>query len=133
MEIHHIGYAVKDIEKSLIKFEELGYCKETEVIRDESRKVYIQFLNKGGYRIELISSMEANSPIDKIVKRGAAPYHVCYETENLEEKIDELIKTGYILVEKPSKAVAINNRRVAFVFSKDTGLLELLEKVSVVG
>lgn len=128
MNIHHIGYAVKDIVKSYEKFKEIGYVKETDVIIDEKRKVEIQFLVKDNYRIELISPYETKSPIEKILKRGNTPYHICYEVLNLENEIKNLQSTGYTLVEKPEKAPAIENKRVAFMFSMDMGLIELVEK-----
>lgn len=128
LNIHHIGYAVKDIIKAYEKFEQIGYVNETDVIRDEKRKVEIQFLIKDNYRIELISPYEGKSPIEKILKRGNTPYHICYEVLNLESEIKNLQSTGYTLVEKPEKAPAIENKRVAFMFSVDMGLIELVEK-----
>jgi hypothetical protein len=38
------------------------------------------------------------------------------------------IKKRFLLVVKPVEAVAFNYRRVCFLYHKDTGLIELLEK-----
>lgn len=127
LKIHHIGYAVKDIAKAYEKFKELGYLKESDIIKDDSRKVYIQFLIKDDYRIEIISPSEKGAPIEKILKRGNTPYHICYEVFNLEEEIEKLQNSGYTLTQKPEKAPAIGNRKVAFMFSMDMGLIELVE------
>ncbi|WP_017752671.1 VOC family protein [Clostridium tyrobutyricum] len=128
MNIHHIGYAVKDIKKAFEKFKDIGYMEETEIIKDEFRKVDIQFIIKDGYRIELVSPNDKDSPVNKIVNKSCAPYHICYETTNLEENIKYLIKRGYTLFKEPEAAIAINNRKVAFLFSRDLGLVEILEK-----
>lgn len=57
-----------------------------------------------------------------------SPYHICYEVENIEEAILELKKQKFILVQKPQVAVAMNNKKVCFLFNKNTGLIELVEK-----
>lgn len=57
MNIHHIGYLVKKGPKAQAAFEALGYIAEGEWTHDEIRKVDILFLQKDGYRIELVSPM----------------------------------------------------------------------------
>jgi hypothetical protein len=37
------------------------------------------------------------------------------------------LKNGFILVEKPCAAQAIENRKVAFLYNRYIGMLELLE------
>ena len=49
LRIHHIGYAVSSIEKSIQKFEVLGYEAIGEVVDDVSRKVRIVFLENSGF------------------------------------------------------------------------------------
>lgn len=130
MKIHHIGYAVKDIYKAYESFKQLGYLKETDIIRDDKRKIYIQFLVKDGYKIELVSPAEKGSAVEKLLKRGNTPYHICYEVLNMDMEIEEFEKNGYTLVENPETAPAIENRKVVFMFSIDMGLIELVENKS---
>ena len=42
------------------------------------------------------------------------PYHVCYERENIEERISILREAGYTLIREPQAAPVIENRFVAF-------------------
>ena len=44
MKIHHIAYAVTDIESARKKFEYLGYCVSQPVMEDDGRGIRIEFL-----------------------------------------------------------------------------------------
>lgn len=128
MKIHHIGYAVRNIEVSAKKFEKLGYKRYLNIVEDSMRNVFIQFMEKDGYLIELIAPLNDKSHICTVLKKtGSSPYHFCYEVYNIDAEIENLLHTGYILIEKPCEAVAMANRRAAFLYNKDIGILELLE------
>lgn len=62
-------------------------------------------------------------------KLGARPYHICYECENFFDKIEELQTQGFLLIQPPQIAPAIDNRNVAFLYSNSIGLIELVEKI----
>jgi methylmalonyl-CoA/ethylmalonyl-CoA epimerase len=129
MEIHHIGYVVKDLNKSLELFKKLGFEIDKELIRDEKRSVDILFLKNGYFLVEIISPINSKSPIiNYLNKMGNTPYHFCYETNDLEKTIKELRKNKFIIVESPSDAIAINNQKVAFLYNPHYGLIEILEK-----
>ncbi len=128
MKIHHIGYAVKDIAISSEKFEKLGYKNISGIVEDSERSVFIQFMEKDGYLIELIAPLNDKSHINTILRKiGSSPYHICYEVHDIDTEIENLLKSGYVLIEKPDEAVAIANKKAAFLFNKDIGILELLE------
>jgi methylmalonyl-CoA/ethylmalonyl-CoA epimerase len=128
LKVHHIGYAVKDLRKSLDLFSNIGYEIITEPKKDYKRYVEIAFVKNGNYLVELISPMDDKSPITNyLTKIGNTPYHLCYETRDIEKAIADLRKQRYLVVEKPSEAIAIDNKRVAFLYHPSYGLLELLE------
>ena len=86
MNIHHIGYLVKKGPKAQAAFEALGYIAEGEWTHDEIRKVDILFLQKDGYRIELVSPYAPDSVVSGLIRTYKnAPYHLCYEAENFEK------------------------------------------------
>lgn len=127
MKVHHIGYAVNDIEDAKKSLSELGY-DFGDVIEDKSRKVRISFGVNGAYAVELVSPAGDETPVDLFLNKvGPTPYHICYEVENIEDKIKELRKMGFIQNSKIRKATAINNRRVVFLSSLNAGLIELVE------
>ena len=131
MKIHHIGYYVKNIDEAIEIFQKLGYKISSECFFDETRKIFIQFLENhqgGGYRIELIAESEGCELFGKKFKKfGSTPYHICYECEEMERTLEELQKENFILIREPQPASAINNRRVAFRESDAVGQIELLE------
>jgi methylmalonyl-CoA/ethylmalonyl-CoA epimerase len=56
------------------------------------------------------------------------PYHICYESSNLENDLRRLEGKGYIVIQKPEVAPAIKNNKVAFLMHLYVGIIELVEK-----
>ena len=128
MRIHHIGYAVSDIESSMQVFLALGYRCEGSIVHDEARRVSILFMVNGQYRIELVAPSDDKSPVTELLKRnGAAPYHICYEVNDIDESMGDLKQAGFKPLVRKSPAVAIDGRNVIFLFHLKYGLMELLE------
>lgn len=128
LKFHHIGIATADITKTSQNYRELGFIS-TKVIFDIAQSVNICFLKKtGSPLIELVEPVNANSPVQKIIKKnGTTPYHICYQTSDIISTIQILRKLEYILIQKPTKAPAINNHNISFLFNKALGLIELVE------
>ena len=130
LQFHHIGIACFNIEETAAFYKERGYFL-TQAVYDPIQNVHIAFLNSENPVfpcLELISPHDDTSPVCKnLQKNGVSPYHICYETEDLEDAVAELKKQKFIAVSKPSPAVAFGGRRVCFLFSKSVGLIELVE------
>ena len=125
----HIGVAVPEIEPTAEIYKAAGY-EQTEPVYDPIQNVHICFLHKEGMpTVELLAPHDNTSPVQQTLdKMGVTPYHKCYEVDNLEVAIAELRKQRYIVVRKPEPAVAFNNRRVSFLYNKQVGLIEIVEK-----
>lgn len=129
LKVHHIGYLVKKIEAAIRSFENLGYRILQETVYDDIRKVNICFLQKDGYVIELISPVSKESVVFGLMKKYKnSPYHICYESENFETDFRTLVETGFIAIDAPTPAPALQNRNVVFLSSASMGMIELLEK-----
>ena len=129
MKVHHIGYAVKNIEDSIKEFERLGYSKVKNTVIDNKRNVIIQFIQNEEYLIELVAPLKEESPVTNILKKqGNSPYHICYETNDIDNKIKELSNNGFTIIAKLSEAPAINNKKVVFLYKRDAGLIELIKR-----
>ena len=129
MKIDHIGYAVKRIDRAITAFQKLGYEFEP-VIDDTDRNVKLAFGSKYGYRIELVAPLDKKleSPVDQYLSNAVGtPYHICYESENLDAVIEELKAQGYKVVIGPRPAVAFGGRRVVFMMNIGFGLMEIVE------
>ena len=125
--IHHIGYLVKKIVPAIRSFEALGFQVAREVTRDDIREVDICFLEKDGYRVELVSPYSATSVVAGLLKKYKnCPYHICYETSHFEEALDELTSHGYVMMGSPTPAPAIDQHPVVFLMNASLGMIELL-------
>jgi methylmalonyl-CoA/ethylmalonyl-CoA epimerase len=128
MKIHHVGYLAKNISKTEKKFFDLGYEVERPTSYDDIRQINIEFLVNGEYRVELIQPMSEQSPMYPLLKRFKnAPYHFCYEVENLDATIEMLSGNGYTVIQEPEKAPCIDGKRVAFLNNISMGIIELVE------
>ena len=102
----------------------------TSVFFDSKQNVNISFLEKAGSPLlELVEPVNEKSPIRNILNKvGVSAYHFCYEVENLDDSITQLRQKKFMLLVKPVEAVAFKGRRICFLYHKETGLIELLEK-----
>ena len=135
--IHHIGYAVKDIERSFKVFGMLDYKMESPIVEDFERNIKVLFICNHETRIELIQILDDNkeSPIDflfskKFFPGNGIPYHICYSVDNLDTAIENLNKTErFIVIQPKSKAPALEGKNVMFLFQHDIGIIEMYENV----
>lgn len=127
LKIHHVGYLVKKIDAAIRSFEDLGYRIVQETVYDDIRKVDICFLEKDGYCVELISPVSEESVVYGLLKRYKnSPYHICYETEDFEKDYAALMSNGFIAIDEPTPAPALQDRKVVFLTSPLMGMIELL-------
>jgi len=127
---HHIGYVTDNIANTSAFYLEIGY-ESTAVIEDEIQRVKICFLTKDGFpRIELVEPADENSSVNKIFKKtGVAPYHVCYEVDDINQAYDDLVDIkGFIPLFRPVEAIALENRLICYLYRKEVGFIELVNK-----
>lgn len=128
LKVHHIGYLVKKTEAAIRTFQNLGYEIVQDTIYDEIRKVNICFMEKDGCCIELVSPASEDSVVSGLLKKFKnSPYHICYETAHFEEDYQTLTSEGFLSIDTPTPAPALQNRRVVFLTSSAVGMIELLE------
>ena len=56
------------------------------------------------------------------------PYHICYESAELEKDLEKLKSQGFKVILEPRTAVAFGERRVVFMMNLGFGLMEIVEK-----
>jgi len=133
LRFHHIGIAVFSLEETASMYEKAGY-QRSDSIFDPEQNVNICWLTKDNAPLlELLAPVDDLSPVNRILeKNGVSPYHFCYEADDIEQALIELRKQRFVVVKKPVKAIALNNSRVAFVFHKNVGLVELVEAPAII-
>jgi len=130
VKVHHIGYLVDNIETAAGEFANFGFSRRGEVAEDPSREIYIQFLENSGYVIELIQPVSETSPVYGLRKKYRnSPYHICYETDDLQREIETMVNFGGVtLLQPPQPAPAIQGcPNVAFLMNRHIGMIELVE------
>lgn len=124
---NHIGVLVSDIYSAMKIYAELGYSF-SEIVRDPIQQVDIVFASMvESPVIELISPTINSKLCNLLGRNGSGPYHVCYETKNINSDISFFKKLKFILVSNPVEAIAFNGRKICFLYNKDIGLVELVE------
>lgn len=128
LKVHHIGYLVKKIEAATQTFEALGYQLAQDIMYDDIRKVNICFLQKDGYCVELVSPTAEDSVVSGLIKKYKnCPYHICYETDNFDKDYQTLLSNGFISIDTPTPAPALQDREVVFLTNASMGMIELLK------
>ena len=128
LKIHHIGYLVKKMDAAIESFLHLGYIVQQDTLYDNIRRVHICFMEKDGYVIELVSPADSGSVAAGLMKKYKnSPYHICYETKNLDGTFALLSAEGYTAIDTPTPAPALQGRRVVFLMNPFLGMIELLE------
>jgi len=126
---HHIGYAVHDIELTAAYYTKAGWSL-SDLQVDEIQHTKIAFLSKEGMPlIELIAPVDENSPVVKTLEKvGVSTYHLCYEVDNMEDAVAELRRQKYIVLFTPVEAIALDNKKICYLYNKNTGLIEIVGK-----
>lgn len=125
---HHIGIACRDIAKTQAFYLQMGYTPSP-IVEDPLQHVRISFLEKDGApRLELLEPLDEKNPVARTLDTvGVSPYHMCYEVQDIEAAIADLRRQRFLLVNGPVPACAMEDRRIAFLYQKNNGLIELVE------
>lgn len=117
---HHIGIAVSSLNRVV----------DSEYPRwdDEVQGVRVAFVDLSSAPIELIEPLSETSPVSGALSCGRPLVHVCFEVSSLAASIGAAGQHGFHLLGTPTPAAAFGSRRIAWVYSKTWGLVELLER-----
>lgn len=128
-QFHHIGYAVKDIERTAKYYTTAGW-QMGEIYTDPIQNTYIAFLKREGFpMIELVAPIDETSPICNTLKKsGNSTYHVCYSVLDINAAVAELRAQRYMPLFKPVEAVAIDNKKICYLMHPEVGLIEIVEQ-----
>ena len=130
--IEHIGVAVDDLDATSLFWEKALGIKHTHTEDVESEGVRTKIFDTGKGKIELLKSINNNSPIRKFLKkRGPGIHHVCLQVESINTAINEL-KDLNIQVLSENPKIGAEGYKIFFIHPKSTGgvLVELAEKPS---
>jgi len=129
--VDHIGVAVKNLDKSLDKWEELFGVKTIHIETLEEHFVRLAFIPVGGVLMELLEPTEPGAGIiaEFLEKHGEGFHHIAYRVEDLEALLAAMKKKGIRLMdEKPRPGD--KGSLIAFLIPDETNnvLIELIER-----
>ena len=127
--IHHLGYAVEDLEAASRLYRERfgARLEEPEMVADQGVKAAM--FRVGESRIELLEPTGPDTPVGKfLAKRGEGLHHVAFQVEDIEAALGELGRDGVELIDEEPR-VGAGGTRMAFVHPKSVHgvLTELVE------
>jgi methylmalonyl-CoA/ethylmalonyl-CoA epimerase len=130
MSFHHVGVAVRSIEKALDYYVGLfGFRQVIPPLEVPPEGVRVCFLEAPpGIFIELVEGLGESSPVSDLVERtGGGAYHICYQVENLDEAVKRL-RARRCFPFKRFEMRAHGMSRFAFLLTPDRQLFELCER-----
>ena len=128
----HIGVAVPSLDPAADLLTTLfGYRAVSGPFEDPIQKVAVKFLapsNQDTAEIELIAPLAEDSPIrSMLTKNGGGAYHLCFETNDIEAALLHVQRHGCVVVSQPVPAVAFQGRRIAWLYTPQRQLFELVQ------
>jgi methylmalonyl-CoA/ethylmalonyl-CoA epimerase len=117
----HVGLAVPSIAATL------GPGGEADIFSDDIQKVSVAFIQMNGLSVELIEPLGEKTPVALSLKKGQQLVHLCFRVPDIEAAIQKGRENGFHCIARPVPAVAFNNRKIAWLFSRIYGLIEILE------
>jgi methylmalonyl-CoA epimerase len=98
--IHHLGVAVADLDEAVATYELLFGAELEHRARVEDQGVEAASLRIGDSRVELLSSLGADTPVGRFLeKRGPGMHHVAYEVADVRASLGELAGSGAELID----------------------------------
>jgi len=133
--IHHIGYLVKDLEASLHTFIQLGFTESGKRYYDEDRQADILFIKKNGYSVELIAPWPESKLNGMMKWYKNTGYHLCFKVDNIDAAVSSLcdmqgegIQSKWRTITPKAPAGAIGDTAVVtFLVHPNMGMIELLQ------
>lgn len=129
--VEHIGIAVKDTSSSTTLFERLLGVKPYKTEKVLSEGVNTTFFRLSDQKIELLSSINKDSAIEKFLEsKNEGVHHIALLVDSLESEINRLEDLGFQFISKAPKEGA-DNKRIVFLHPKSTNgvLVELCEEI----
>jgi methylmalonyl-CoA/ethylmalonyl-CoA epimerase len=116
--LHHIGFAVQDLET---------LAPDLLHWHDPVQRVTVAFAALADVCIEFVQPAAGDSPVSAALGRGQHLLHLCFEVPELSSAIVAARRHGFSLLHPPTPAAAFDGRKIAWIFSRVLGLVELLE------
>lgn len=130
--LNHVAVAVPDLDSSMETYRNILGASVSDKILQRDHGVMVAFINLPNTKIELVTPIGSNGPLSKFLKKNpnGGIHHICYEVENINESIKNLIDAGAKLVGRKEPKIGAHGKLVIFLDPKDfNGTLIELEQI----
>ncbi len=127
LRVHHIGCIVKDLDKAVELHESMGYEVAWKT-KDPYQGIDVVFMKLEETLVELIVPLGENSVIERYASKSLGPYHLAYCSEKYEEDKESFRKKHFIPITEEMEGFSGHDARFIFYYSKNIGIVELIEK-----
>lgn len=116
---HHVGLGVVSIARA---------DPAARPVVNRTEGVAMAFVELNGVMVELLEPLDESSPIANRVAHGPALLHLCFEVDRLDDALAAARGAGFHRLSAPTVVPEWDGRRLVWVFSRDLGLVELVER-----
>ena len=127
--LNHVCIAVRDIEETLSFYRNVFGLGNSDIEDVPDQGVKATLVRVGGSLLEFIQPTDPEGGVARFIeRRGEGVHHICFEVEDLQEKLDLLGQRGIELIDKaPRQGLS---GMIAFLHPRSTGgvLIELVDQ-----
>jgi methylmalonyl-CoA epimerase len=129
--LNHVCIAVRDIDASLAFYRELFGFGDAEVVDLDDQAVRAALIGIGGSQLEFIQPTDPEGAVARFIeRRGEGLHHICFEVDDLPDKLDKLDAGGVRLIDRAPREGLSGT--IAFLHPGSTQgvLIELVDRDS---
>jgi methylmalonyl-CoA/ethylmalonyl-CoA epimerase len=129
--LNHVAIAVRDLERAARVYRDILGAQVSAPVPLREHGVTTVFVTLPNTKIELISPLGQDSPIEKFLERhpDGGIHHLCYEVDDILAARDKLKVAGARVVGDSEPKIGAHGKPVIFLHPKDfTGTLIELEQ-----
>lgn len=129
MKIDHVCIAVRSLDAAIAMLcPLLGFAPRTEPVTNTRQKVNVIFLSKpGSIDLKLIEPASEDSPLWASLRKGEGLHHICFRTDDVAVRLEELAERGLRILSMPAPGEAFNDQLIAFGYAGCGLNIELID------
>jgi methylmalonyl-CoA/ethylmalonyl-CoA epimerase len=119
--LNHVAIAVRDVGAAAQKYRSAFGAVISEPVAQPDHGVTTVFITLPNTKIELISPLVEDSPIDKFLDRNpdGGIHHICYEVDDIRAARDRLEADGARVLGPREPKIGAHGKPVLFLHPKD--------------
>ena len=130
--LNHVAIAVSDLSAAAEQYRTTLGAKVGDPVDERDHGVTVVFIELPNTKIELLSPLGSNSPIQGFLDKNpnGGIHHICYEVADIKKARDQLLSFGARVLGEGEPKIGAHGKPVIFLHPKDfNGTLIELEEI----